>query len=84
MKVSLHKPQREAANAVLAYEDEDENNYSYEYNVHFSAHHLCNTATKSCQPKYNAGDCFEYGIVDVINGVEFITPQGCGDPTPDG
>lgn len=83
MKITLHKPQREAANAVLAYQDEDENNYSYEYNVYHSAHNFCSAVTKSCHRKYNAGDCFEYGTVEVINGVEFIFPTGCGDPTPD-
>lgn len=73
MKITLHKPQRETANAVLAYEDEDGDTWVEKYTVYYTKHHVCNDARDSCERKVNAASCDLDVTFGEVNGVPFET-----------
>ena len=55
MKTTLHKPQREIMNTVLAYQDEEMDELSYTYTDDW----YCNYDTVTCDFEANVGDCTE-------------------------
>ena len=77
MKRVLLKPQREAANSVLAYQDEDEDNHSFDFEVYFDSHHYCHDDNGTCQRKFNAGNCRQWGTIEVVDGVESYVSTSC-------
>lgn len=76
MKITLHKPQREAVNAVLAYDGEDED-WVLEFEDTNTDNWYCGN-TGYCQYKHDAGDCLMRERWGVTNGDAFYL-RACRD-----
>ena len=72
MKKVLLKPQREAANSVLAYEDED---WVDEYECAYFDDYFCDD-DNYCGFEENSGNCTEHARWGVLNG-KYFDLQGC-------
>ena len=72
MKITLHKPQRETANAVLAYEGEEDDYCCIEMQYTWRENYKCDMDLAHCVYHPNFGDCTEYMTAGRTNGKNWI------------
>ena len=66
MKTVLLKPHREAVNAVLAYQDEDD--WSYWWSMYHDSHHVCNGQDVCDYVAEGGGSCLESVLAVIVDG----------------
>ena len=79
MKIMLLKPQREVANSVLAYQDEDDDrvveHVSYDYT--WREDYQCDLESARCEFHPNIGDCQEYADLYRLASGRIYYTVGC-------